>query len=175
MFHVPRTVGLGCHTGSAVLFSPWRIAFRVDAIYACISSEARRLMFFWKVVRASGHSPSHSGIRLSLLQQHVPLWRFCIAAGDLYSAQHCLHACSCDRPISYQPQTQNLQKTASCMQCGGSSRGLHSRLDCDSGPLGRMPVTVARKGLKTQRPESTQTQDVVLTSRNMIKGIKCEK
>jgi hypothetical protein len=72
MFHVPRTVGLGCHTGSAVLFSPWRIAFRVDAIYTCISSEARRLVFCWEVVRASGHSPSHSEIRLSLFQQHVP-------------------------------------------------------------------------------------------------------
>jgi hypothetical protein len=32
MFQVPRVVGFGCHVGCAVLFCPWRIAFRPDAI-----------------------------------------------------------------------------------------------------------------------------------------------
>ena len=41
MFQVPRTVGFGYHMGCDVLFSPWRIAFRVDAISVCESSNAR--------------------------------------------------------------------------------------------------------------------------------------
>lgn len=115
MFHVPRTVGFACHMGCVVLFSPWRIAFRVDAIYACLSGEARRSMFCSTVVGASGHSPSHMevvGSGSASSSNTSRLWRFWTAAGYLYSAQQRLHICSCDRPISYRSQTQNLQKPA---------------------------------------------------------------
>lgn len=66
MFHVPRTVGFGYHVRFAVLFSPWSIMFKVDAIVADFQRGARMLVLWSALVRTAGHLPFHSKIRLSL-------------------------------------------------------------------------------------------------------------
>jgi hypothetical protein len=69
MFHVPRTVGFEYHMGSVVLFSPWRIAFRVEPISVCVANDTPRLVHLFVVVRTGGCGPFHSTIRLSV-QRH---------------------------------------------------------------------------------------------------------